>query len=231
MLFSSSSSSFPSCSVYGISDYHSVNTTITPHHSSYNIIKRIIDIVGSLVGLLITALIFFPIAIAIKLDSPGPVLYSQIRCGLRGKQFRIWKFRSMYTNADKVKHLVENQAKGHIFKNNNDPRVTKIGGFLRKTSLDEFPQFFNVLRGEMSLVGTRPPTLEEVEQYNDYHWLRLRVKPGITGEWQVRGRSLIEDFENIVALDLEYQKKWSIWYDFSLIIETIKVVFHRHGAH
>ncbi|AFZ54415.1 sugar transferase [Cyanobacterium aponinum IPPAS B-1201] len=206
-----------------------VNTTI--HVSAYSTFKRYIDILGGFVGLVITALIFIPIAIAIKWDSQGPVLYSQIRCGLNGKPFRIWKFRSMYSDADQKKHLVENKAKGHIFKNDQDPRITRVGAFLRKTSLDEFPQFWNVLLGDMSLVGTRPPTICEVSHYSSRHWLRLRVKPGITGEWQVNGRSLVDDFEQIVSLDLQYQRKWSIWYDLALIIATVKVVLLRKGAH
>lgn len=206
-----------------------VNTTI--HISAYSNLKRYIDITGGLVGLMITALMFIPIAILIKLDSEGPILYSQIRCGLNGKPFRIWKFRSMYSDADQKKHLVENKAKGHIFKNDQDPRITRVGRFLRKTSLDEFPQFWNVLTGDMSLVGTRPPTMCEVNHYNKRHWLRLRVKPGITGEWQVNGRSLVDDFEQIVSLDLQYQRKWSIWYDLSLILATLKVVLLRKGAH
>jgi lipopolysaccharide/colanic/teichoic acid biosynthesis glycosyltransferase len=201
------------------------------HISAHSKMKRFIDIIGSLVGLSITALIFIPLAIAIKLDSKGSVFYRQTRCGLRGKTFRIWKFRSMYSDADQKKHLVKNQAKGHIFKNEQDPRITRVGRFLRKTSLDEFPQFWNVLMGEMSLVGTRPPSEDEVAHYNEYHWLRLRVKPGITGEWQVKGRSLVDDFEKIVSLDLDYQRKWSVWYDLTLILETVKVVFRCQGAH
>jgi lipopolysaccharide/colanic/teichoic acid biosynthesis glycosyltransferase len=192
--------------------------------------KRFIDILGAIVGLCITGCLFIPVAIAIKLDSEGPVFYRQTRCGLLGKTFCIWKFRSMYSDADQKKHLVENQAKGHIFKNDQDPRITRVGRFLRKTSLDELPQFWNVLMGDMSLVGTRPPTYDEVKHYDKYHWLRLRVKPGMTGEWQVNGRSLVDDFEKIVSLDLDYQKKWSVWYDLSLILETIKVVFHGKGA-
>lgn len=201
------------------------------HISAYSNVKRFIDICGSLVGLFITALIFIPLAILIKLDSKGSILYSQTRCGLLGKPFRIWKFRSMYSDADQKKHLVENQAKGHIFKNDQDFRITRLGKILRKTSVDEFPQFWNVLMGDMSLVGTRPPTEEEVSYYDERHCLRLRVKPGITGEWQVRGRSFVNDFEKIVSLDLEYQKKWTVLYDLSLILETVKVVFHCQGAH
>lgn len=229
-MFFSDIRSNPYLSVRG-GDYYprSCNTTI--HPSAYSNWKRYIDIAGALVGLIITAIIFIPIAILIKLDSSGPVLYSQVRCGLNGKPFRIWKFRSMYNDADQKKHLVENKAKGHIFKNDQDPRITRVGAFLRKTSLDEFPQFWNVLVGDMSLVGTRPPTLSEVSHYNKRHWLRLRVKPGITGEWQVHGRSLVDDFEQIVSLDLQYQRKWSICYDLKLILATVKVVLLRKGAH
>ena len=201
------------------------------HVSVGNLIKRFIDIVGAIVGLIFTAIIFIPLAIVIKLDSPGPILYSQIRCGLKGKQFRLWKFRSMCVDAERKKHLVKNQAKGHIFKNDQDPRITRIGKFIRKTSLDEFPQFWNVLSGDMSLVGTRPPTPNEVKYYNKRHMLRLRVKPGITGEWQVTGRSFVDDFEEVVSLDLQYQEKWSVWYDFVLIFKTVFAVIRCKGAH
>jgi exopolysaccharide biosynthesis polyprenyl glycosylphosphotransferase len=201
------------------------------HISVNSKVKRLTDILGAIVGVIITAIIFLPIAILITLDSPGPVLYRQTRCGLNGKTFTIWKFRSMVKHADSQKHLVKNQAQGHIFKNDQDPRVTRVGKFLRKTSLDEFPQFWNVLRGDMSLVGTRPPTPHEVENYNERHHLRLRVKPGLTGEWQVRGRSSISDFEEIVSLDLEYQAKWSIWYDWFLILKTIQIIFQCKGAY
>jgi lipopolysaccharide/colanic/teichoic acid biosynthesis glycosyltransferase len=201
------------------------------HPSVNSKVKRILDVVGAIVGLTITAAIFIPIAIATQLDSPGPVLYSQIRCGLNGKKFRIWKFRSMRIGADKHKHLVENQAQGFIFKNKNDPRITRIGKILRCSSLDEFPQFWNVLTGEMSLVGTRPPTPDEVALYKEHHWQRLDVKPGITGEWQVKGRSSVKSFEEVVSLDLDYQKKWSVSYDILLILKTIVAVLSRKGAY
>jgi lipopolysaccharide/colanic/teichoic acid biosynthesis glycosyltransferase len=200
------------------------------HISVGNPVKRLIDIVGALVGLAITAIIAIPIAIVIQFDNPGPILYSQVRCGVRGRPFRIWKFRSMVIGADQLQHLVNNQAKGNIFKNKNDPRVTRIGRFLRRTSLDEFPQFWNVLMGDMSLVGTRPPTVNEVIRYKKHHWERLNVKPGMTGEWQVRGRSSVDDFEDIVKLDLEYQQKWSNFYDLQLIFQTILVVLKKKGA-
>lgn len=192
--------------------------------------KRLVDIVGALIGLMMTGLIFLPLAVAIWLDSPGSILYSQIRCGLNGRPFRIWKLRSMVVDAEQWKHLVQNEAQGHIFKNSKDPRITRVGHILRRTSLDELPQFWNVLRGEMSMVGTRPPTPDEVENYSAYHIQRLRVKPGITGEWQVNGRSHVKDFEAIVEMDLAYQAKWSIRYDIQLIFKTIQVVLNKSGA-
>ncbi len=203
---------------------------LTPHPSVSSKVKRLLDIAGALVGLTITGIVAIPVAIATQVDSPGPIFYSQVRCGYRGKPFRIWKFRSMVVNADTLKHLVNNEARGGIFKNRNDPRVTKVGRFLRKTSLDELPQFWNVLMGHMSLVGTRPPTVDEVFGYQPHHWERLQVKPGITGEWQVNGRSAILDFEEVVALDLAYQQKWSVYYDLQLIWKTILVVLHKKDA-
>lgn len=200
------------------------------HPSVQSKVKRLIDIVGALVGLTLTALIAIPVAIAIQLDSPGPIFYGQIRCGVRGRTFRIWKFRSMVNNAEALKHTVKNEATGNIFKSKDDPRITAVGKILRRTSIDELPQFWNVLRGEMSLVGTRPPTVDEVMQYQPHHWKRLNVKPGITGEWQVHGRSNVSDFEEIVALDLNYQQKWSVWYDLQLIFKTIWVAVRKQGA-
>ncbi|MFQ4139771.1 sugar transferase [Nodosilinea sp. PGN35] len=202
-----------------------------PHPSVSSCLKRGLDIVGSLVGLSITLLLLLPIAIAIQLDNPGPVFYSQVRCGYRGRPFRLWKFRSMVANADALKHQVENQAQGLIFKNANDPRITRVGKFLRRTSLDEFPQFWNVLRGDMSLVGTRPPTLDEVSQYSPHHWQRLNVKPGLTGRWQARGRSQVNDFEAIVRMDLDYQAQWSLWHDMGLIMQTLGAVVLSRGAY
>ncbi|MGK7928330.1 MAG: sugar transferase [Spirulina sp.] len=201
------------------------------HSSVRNPIKRAIDIIGALVGLVLTAAIAIPIAIALYSTSPGPLFYRQVRCGLNGKTFRLWKFRSMVTDADRLKHTVKNQANGFIFKNKNDPRITPVGKFLRQTSLDEFPQFWNVLKGEMSLVGTRPPTPDEVVKYNNYHWQRLQVKPGLTGEWQVNGRSSVTNFEDIVKMDLDYQEKWCIGYDLQLICQTFSVILSKKGAY
>ncbi|NQE33190.1 sugar transferase [Microcoleus asticus] len=200
------------------------------HRSVTSKVKRSIDILGSLLGLAIAVAVAVPVAVAMLLDNPGPLLYSQVRCSFKGRHFRMWKFRSMVVGAEKLKHLVNNQAKGHIFKNENDPRVTRVGRFLRRTSLDELPQFWNVLAGEMSLVGTRPPTPDEVAAYDNFHWQRLNVKPGMTGEWQVNGRSGVKDFDEIVLMDLDYQRKWSVVYDISLMCKTIWVVLSKNGA-
>lgn len=192
--------------------------------------KRLLDIAGAVVGLGIAAILLIPIAIAIEIDHPGPILFSQIRYGYKGRPFRIWKFRSMIPDAEAQKHTVKNEARGLIFKNEADPRITRIGRFLRRTSLDELPQFFNVLIGDMSLVGTRPPVLHEVTDYNRYHWQRLAVKPGMTGQWQTSGRSSIKDFEQIVEMDLNYQTHWSIWLDIQIIFKTIAVVLDHKDA-
>ncbi|MEG4917878.1 sugar transferase [Microcoleus sp. B13-B6] len=200
------------------------------HRSVTSKVKRSIDILGSLLGLAIAAVVAVPVAVAMLLDDRGPLLYSQVRCSFKGRHFRMWKFRSMVVDAEKLKHLVSNQAKGHIFKNENDPRITRVGRFLRCTSLDELPQFWNVLVGDMSLVGTRPPTPDEVAAYDDFHWQRLNVKPGLTGEWQVHGRSGVKDFNDIVQMDLDYQGKWSVVYDITLICKTIGVVLSKNGA-
>lgn len=210
--------------------YNAQNAKVTVHASVTSKTKRLIDVLGAVVGLSITAVVAVPVTLATVLDNPGPIFYSQTRCGLNGRTFRIWKFRSMVTGAEQLKHLVKNESSGHIFKNENDPRITRIGKFLRRTSLDELPQFWNVLLGDMSLVGTRPPTNDEVMHYSNHHWQRLNVKPGITGEWQANGRSSVKDFEDIVRMDLDYQRKWSIAYDINLILKTLKVVSNKSGA-
>jgi lipopolysaccharide/colanic/teichoic acid biosynthesis glycosyltransferase len=209
----------------------SLPPSIQAHPSVDSKTKRLVDILGALVGLAITGLILLPIAIAIQLDNRGSIFYRQARCGLNGRTFKIWKFRSMVVEADRLKHLVSNEAQGLIFKNQNDPRITRVGRFLRRTSLDEFPQFWNVLKGEMSLVGTRPPSVDEVMLYERHHFQRLLVKPGMTGEWQVNGRSQVGDFEKIVEMDLDYQRKWSLGYDLMLILRTFQVIFNKNGAY
>ncbi len=204
----------------------------TTHPSVKSWMKRFIDIVGAIVGLVITAILAIPIIIAIQIDDPGPVLFAQTRCGWMGKHFRMWKFRSMCVDAEakKAELLKQNQAMGAFFKIDNDPRVTKVGRFLRRTSLDELPQFLNVLKGEMSLVGTRPPTPDEVARYEVPEWQRLDVKPGMTGEWQVSGRSSIRSFEDVIRLDLQYQKNWTLLYDLKLIFKTIAILFKKNSG-
>jgi lipopolysaccharide/colanic/teichoic acid biosynthesis glycosyltransferase len=200
------------------------------HPSIRSWLKRGLDILGGIVGLLITGVIFVPIAIAIKLDSPGPIFFSQTRCGWLGKEFKILKFRSMCVDAETLKDKIPNQAEGAFFKNKNDPRITRVGKFLRRTSLDELPQFWNVITGEMSLVGTRPPTPDEVERYDVPQWQRLDVKPGMTGEWQVNGRSQVRNFEEVIQLDLRYQENWSLGYDLQLIFKTILILFQKNSG-
>lgn len=200
------------------------------HPSIRSYFKRFLDIIGSLVGLGITGLLLIPIAIAIQLDDPGPIFFRQTRCGWLGKRFKMIKFRSMCTNAEALKNQVVNEVEGAFFKNKNDPRITKVGKFLRRTSLDELPQFWNVLKGEMSLVGTRPPTPDEVENYEVPAWQRLDVKPGMTGEWQVNGRSTVKSFEDVIKIDLRYQSHWSHWYDLQLIWKTILIIFTKDNG-
>ncbi len=202
----------------------------TTHPSVGSWMKRFIDIIGSLIGLVITGVLLIPIAIAIQIDDPGPLFFSQIRCGWMGKRFEIWKFRSMCVDAEAKKSQVKNQVQGAFFKNENDPRITQVGRFLRRTSLDELPQFWNVLKGEMSLVGTRPPTPDEVERYEVPEWQRLDVKPGMTGEWQVNGRSTVRSFEDVIRLDLQYQQNWSLLYDLKLIFKTVAILFHKNSG-
>jgi exopolysaccharide biosynthesis polyprenyl glycosylphosphotransferase len=190
------------------------------------IIKQCMDIAGAIVGLLFLALIYPFVAIAIKLDSPGPVFFSQIRVGKGGREFTLRKFRSMHTDAEARKHelLAHNMHDGPMFKMENDPRVSRVGRFIRKYSIDEIPQFWNVLTGDMSLVGTRPPTREEVAAYEDHHFRRISMKPGLTGLWQISGRNKISDFDQVVALDLQYIRNWSFRTDLEIILQTIKVV-------
>jgi len=208
----------------------SAETPPQTHPSIRSYFKRCLDIIGSLVGLSITGILLIPIAIAIQLDDPGPIFFQQTRCGWLGKRFKMIKFRSMCTNAEALKSQVRNEAEGAFFKNKNDPRITKVGKFLRRTSLDELPQFWNVLKGEMSLVGTRPPTPDEVENYEVPAWQRLDVKPGMTGEWQVNGRSSVKSFEDVIKLDLRYQANWSHWYDIQLIFKTILIIFTKDNG-
>ena len=186
------------------------------------IIENIIYIETEKNGLL-TCIITPFVALAIKIDSPGPVFFSQTRIGKNGRRFKIWKFRSMYIDAEERKKELQaqNEIKGLMFKMEHDPRITRVGDFIRKTSIDETPQFFNIFLGDMSLVGTRPPTEDEFEKYNGYYRRRMSITPGLTGMWQVSGRSDIQDFEEIVKLDLEYIDNWSLTLDLKILFQKL----------
>ena len=196
------------------------------------IAKRALDIVGSLVGMVILGIATIFVAPAIKLDSPGPVFFGQTRVGKNGRKFTFYKFRSMYKDAEarKKELMASNEVKGLMFKMEDDPRITKVGKFIRKTSIDELPQFWNVLRGDMSLVGTRPPTVDEFEHYEAKHKCRLSMTPGLTGLWQISGRSDIRDFDEVVRLDMQYIDNWSILKDIKILILTVKVVLTGRGS-
>lgn len=195
-------------------------------------LKRAMDIAGSLVGLLITGIAFIIFAPIVKIQSPGPIFYSQTRIGKNGRRFKFYKFRTMIVGADSMKKdlMEQNEMKGFMFKMENDPRIFGIGKFMRKFSIDELPQFWNVLKGDMSLVGTRPPTEEEFKQYELHHKARLGIRPGLTGMWQVSGRSNIKDFEKIVALDTQYISNWSLAMDIRILLRTVGVVITGKGS-
>jgi len=196
------------------------------------LLKRFFDILGSILGLLFTATVFPFVALAIKAESKGPVLFKQERVGKNGRRFKLYKFRSMFIDAEERKKelMDKNEMDGLMFKIKDDPRVTRVGKFIRKTSIDELPQFYNVFKGDMSLVGTRPPTIDEFEKYDAYYRRRLSITPGLTGMWQVSGRSDIDNFDDVVKLDLEYIENWSLGLDFKILLQTIGVVLFRKGA-
>ncbi len=190
------------------------------------LVKRLIDIVGALAGVTINLVLLPFIGLAIKLNSPGPIFFSQIRIGQNGRRFKLYKYRSMFLDAEahKLELLGQNELNGAVFKITDDPRITRVGKFLRNASLDELPQFWNVLVGDMSLVGTRPPTPDEVDKYGLHHYRRLSIKPGITGLWQVSGRNKITDFNEIVKLDTQYIDQWSLALDCKIIGQTFMVL-------
>lgn len=202
------------------------------HNDSQLFLKRAMDIIGGLVGTILSFPIILITAIPLLLESPGPLIFKQQRIGKNGRVFNIYKLRSMYTDAEERKKALmeQNKMDGFMFKMDNDPRITKVGKFIRKTSIDELPQFWNVLKGDMSLVGTRPPTVDEFEQYESHHKRRLSLKPGITGLWQVSGRSNIQDFEEVVRLDCEYIDNWSVWLDIKILLKTVVIVLTHKGA-
>ncbi len=205
--------------------------TSTPRDGDALVVKRVMDVVGSLLALGLTAPLLAVVALAIKLEDGGPVLFRQERSGLYGRTFGMLKFRSMVVDAEarkaQLQHL--NEMSGPVFKMDKDPRITRVGHWIRRTSLDEFPQFWNVLRGEMSLVGPRPPIPREVDHYARWQMRRLSMKPGITCIWQVSGRNEV-DFETWMKLDLEYIDKWSLFLDLELLLKTLPVVIVGHGA-
>ncbi|MGD0745034.1 MAG: sugar transferase, partial [Verrucomicrobiota bacterium] len=204
-----------------------------PEASWQSLAKMLVDFFGAVVLVILLSPLFLLVAAAIKCASPGPVFFKQQRSGLNGAPFRLYKFRTMVTNAEQYKHELEamNEMRGPVFKVTNDPRVTRIGKWLRRYSLDELPQLFNVLRGEMSLVGPRPLPVGEVKRFNDLaHRRRLSVKPGITCLWQISGRNQITDFKEWVRLDLEYIDHWSLWLDLKILLRTIPAVFAATGA-
>ena len=227
-----------------IGSYYVVTNSLKIVTAASMAAKRVFDIIGGLVGCLLTGVIFIFIAPIIYIQSPGPIFFSQWRVGKNGRKFRIYKFRSMYMDAEerKKEYMAQNKMSGLMFKMDDDPRIIGserkdkngkprgIGNFIRKTSLDEFPQFWNVLIGDMSLVGTRPPTVDEWEQYDANHRVRMCVKPGITGAWQVSGRSKITDFNEVVKLDTMYVRNWNILLDIIILFKTIGVVLRSEGA-
>lgn len=196
------------------------------------IMKRALDIFGGLVGMVILVVATIFVAPAIKLESPGPVFFGQTRIGKNGRRFTFYKFRSMYQDAEQRKKelMAQNEVKGLMFKMEHDPRITRVGRFIRKTSIDELPQFWNVLKGDMSLVGTRPPTVDEFERYEAKHKCRLSMTPGLTGMWQTSGRSDIKDFDEVVQLDMEYIDNWNILKDIKILFKTVAVVFFGKGS-
>lgn len=197
-------------------------------------VKRCFDFCASAIFVLLAAPLYICIALLIKLDSPGPVFYKQTRVGLHGKSFKVWKFRTMVTNADKLQKELEarNESKdGVLFKMKDDPRITRVGKFLRRYSLDELPQLFNVLLGEMSLVGPRPLPMRDIEKFSEHHFIRHEILPGVTGLWQVSGRSDIIDFEQVIRLDVTYMENWSLSLDVQILLQTIKVVLLKKGAY
>ncbi len=231
---------FPNVELERMGGYTFLTASVNTMGSAAFVAKRCIDIAAGLVGCAITGILFLFVAPLIYKASPGPIFYSQERVGKNGRRFRLYKFRSMYPDAEERKKelLKKNEMLGYLFKFKNAHRIIcsergpgkDIGHFIRRTSIDEFPQFYNILRGDMSLVGTRPPLVSEFNKYDLHHKIRLSVKPGLTGLWQVSGRSAITDFEEIVRLDAEYIERWSLRLDFQIILKTFKVVLLRQGA-
>ncbi|MGP6146509.1 sugar transferase [Jeotgalibaca sp. A122] len=226
------SSEMPNRVVEEINGYSVLTTSIKMATTRQLFIKRVIDICGGLVGLVATVIAFVIFAPIIYIQSPGPIFFSQERVGRNGRRFRIYKFRSMYMDAEERKKelMAQNKMDGFMFKMDNDPRIMPIGRFIRRVSVDELPQSINILKGDMSLVGTRPPTVDEYERYELHHKRRLAAKPGLTGMWQVSGRSDITDFEEVVALDTEYISNFTLSLYFKILFKTVGVVLGKKGS-
>ena len=222
----------PNAHVDNVNGYTVLTAGINNATIGQQIVKRAFDIFVGFVGLIFTGILTIFVAPIIKIQSPGPVFFSQIRVGRNGRKFKMYKFRSMYMDAEERKKelMAQNEMNGFMFKMENDPRITPIGRFIRKTSIDEFPQFLNILKGDMSLVGTRPPTVDEFEKYHAHHFSRLAMRPGLTGMWQTSGRSDITDFEEIVRLDNEYIRNFSIGLDVKIILKTFLAVLGMKGS-
>ncbi len=231
---------FPNAVIERMGGFTVLTTSINTAGSLALTVKRLIDIVAGLIGCAIMGVAFIFVAPAIYRASPGPVFFVQERMGKNGRRFKMYKFRSMYLDAEERKKelMAQNKMEGFMFKMDNDPRIIGsekgpgkgIGNVIRRLSIDELPQFINILKGDMSLVGTRPPTVAEFEAYSYYHKVRLSMKPGLTGLWQVSGRSDITDFEDIVRLDTSYIENWSLTLDFKIILKTFAVVLKKEGA-
>jgi len=221
----------PNRTVERLGNYTVLTTGLRLASARQIMMKRLLDIAGGLVGSLLTVLVSVFIGPFIYFQSPGPIYFKQKRVGKNGRTFEIYKFRSMYMDAEERKKelMQQNEMDGLMFKMKDDPRIIPIGHFIRKYSIDELPQFFNVLKGDMSIVGTRPPTVDEYEQYQVHHRGRLASKPGITGLWQVSGRNQITDFEEIVELDTDYIMRWSVVEDIRIILKTVRLVIHGDG--
>lgn len=221
----------PNRTVERLGNYTVLTTGLCLASARQIMMKRLLDIAGGLVGSLLTVLVSVFIGPFIYFQSPGPIYFKQKRVGKNGRTFEIYKFRSMYMDAEERKKelMQQNEMDGLMFKMKDDPRIIPIGHFIRKYSIDELPQFFNVLKGDMSIVGTRPPTVDEYEQYQVHHRGRLASKPGITGLWQVSGRNQITDFEEIVELDTDYIMRWSVVEDIRIILKTVSLVIHGDG--
>ena len=226
------STSFKKADLNKLGDHYALTLNTTHIDRDMALLKRGVDMIFATFGLIVTSMVFIPVALAIKLSSKGPIIFSQKRVGQNGREFFIYKFRTMTTDAESRKKdlLAKNELDGIMFKMKNDPRLIPCGKFLRKFSIDELPQMHNILKGDMSLIGPRPPTPDEVKKYEPWQRRRLSVKPGLSGHWQVSGRNDITEFDSVVKKDLEYIDKWSPWLEVKIILKTFGAVIFPRGA-